>query len=128
MAIAHRLSASQVLLKARLCTFFIWHVPRRLCILAGVLQLCYAITFERSIALREFSLVTKRGENVLQLNFNRRRLRHSANNRLALAFDAFEQRFEFEFEPSYPIFAPGARIKITRRVSARTSMVQAHRS
>lgn len=36
---------------------------------------------------------------------------------LVLTFDAFEQHFEFEFERSYPIFAPGASIKMAGRVS-----------
>ena len=136
MAGAHRFSARRFLkpkpggfYKSPLPRLCIWHVTWRLFIVVGFLQLCYGITFERSIILREFSLVTKRGENVLHSNFNRRRLACRSNNRLALTFDAFDQRFEFELERSYPIFAPGARIKMTGRVSARTQicLVELHK-
>ena len=68
-----------------------------------------------SITVRKFSLVTNKGENVFHKDFDRRRLMDSFRE-LALKFHAVEKQFEFEFRRSYPIFAPGATIKMTGRV------------
>ena len=70
---------------------------------------------DESITLRTFSLVTSKGENVLHSDFDRRRLTDNFG-RLALKFNAFEKQYEFEFERSHPIFAPGATIKMTGHV------------
>ena len=72
-----------------------------------------------SITVRNFSLVTDKGEDVFQTYFDRRRLRDSIIDRIALKFNAMEKNFEFEFEISHPIFAPGATIEMTGRVQVR---------
>ena len=69
-----------------------------------------------SITVRDFSLVTDKGENVFQTNFYRRRLSGSILERLALKFNTAEKQFKFELESTHPIFAPGAKIKIIGRV------------
>ena len=74
-----------------------------------------------SITVRDFSLVSDQGEDVFQTDFYRRRLKakKSMADRLALKFNAVEKHFEFEFERSHPIFAPGATIEWIGRVCER---------
>ena len=81
-----------------------------------VLAVTAVHTIDEPIAVRMFSLMTGKGENVLHEGFDRRRLADSFD-RLTLNFQALEKQFEFEFEPSFPIFKPGATIKIAGRVS-----------
>ena len=69
-----------------------------------------------SITIRKFSLVTDTGENVLHADFDRRRLAESIVHPLVFKFKYAGKQFEFEFERSYPIFAPGSTIKITGSV------------
>ena len=72
----------------------------------------------QSIIARNFSLVTDTGESVLHDQFDRRRLASGGvTDRLSMKFFAMNKLFEFQFEPSYPIFLPGATIKMTGRVS-----------
>ena len=78
----------------------------------------------KSITVRKFSLVTDIGENVLHADFDRRRLVKSIVRRIVLKFNAAEKQFEFEFERSYPIFAPGAAIKITGSVVCKHSFLK----
>ena len=70
-----------------------------------------------SITVRKFSLLTSKGENVFDNNFARRRLSDNSVDKLVFKFSALDEQFEFEFERRYPIFAPGATIKMTGRVS-----------
>ena len=70
------------------------------------------------ITVRNFSLVTDEGENVLQPNFDRRRLGDNVGTRrLTFKFNTLEKQFEFALSKSHPIFAPGATIRISGRVS-----------
>ena len=69
-----------------------------------------------SITVRKLYLVTETGENVFHADFDRRRLAESIVRRLVLKFNAEGKQFKFEFERSYPIFAPGSTIKITGSV------------
>ena len=70
-----------------------------------------------SVAVRNFSLLNQKKENVLQPDFDRRRLSDSfATRSLTLQFDAVEKHFEFEFQRSRSIFARGTTIKISGRV------------
>ena len=69
-----------------------------------------------SITVRNFSLVTDKGEHVFEEDFYRRRLSNRIVDRLALKFNAVEKHFEFVFENSHPIFSPGATIEMTGRV------------
>ena len=72
------------------------------------------------IKVRNFSLITEKGENVLQPGFDRRRLRDSiASQRLTLKFNALERNFVFHLQKSHPIFAPDATIKLSGRVRFR---------
>ena len=69
------------------------------------------------IKVRNFSLITEKGENVLQPGFDRRRLRDSiASQRLTLKLNALEKNFVFHLQKSHPIFAPDATIKLSGRV------------
>ena len=87
----------------------------------------WAVTATTSdvISVRTFSLVTDTGENVLHKFFDRRRLADRSIDQLALKFDANGSHFEFKFERSYPIFAPGTTIKMTR--VSKTTKSKAHR-
>ena len=69
-----------------------------------------------SITVRDFSLVTDKGEDVFQAVSDRRQLQDSIMDRIALTFNAMEKNFEFKLERSHPIFAPGATIEMTGRV------------
>jgi hypothetical protein len=64
------------------------------------------------ITVRKFSLVNGKGENVLHKHFDRRQLADRFDQ-LSLKFHAMEKQFEFKFERSDPIFAPGANIRMT---------------
>ena len=66
-----------------------------------------------SITVRKFSLVTAKGESVLHTDFDRRRLRDNTVSKISLKFNAENEQFEFKFDRRYPIFAPGATIKMT---------------
>ena len=68
------------------------------------------------ITVRNFSLATDKGQDVFKANFDRRRLQGTIVARIALKFNALDKQFEFEFESSLPIFAPGATIEMTGRV------------
>lgn len=85
-----------------------------------MLLLLHVVGFTASflITVRNFSLVTDEGENVLQSNFDRRRLGDRiGTRRLSFKFSALEKHFEFTLTKSYPIFAPDLTIKISGRVS-----------
>ena len=76
------------------------------------------------ITVRNFSLVTDKGESVLRPDFDRRRLSDSlSTRRLTLKFTVDQKRFEFEFQKSYPIFAPDATIKISGQVQLRVYLL-----
>ena len=70
-----------------------------------------------SITVRKFSLLTSKGENVFHKQFSRRRLAESSVDKLIFKFTVSKKKFKFEFERRYSIFAPGATIKMTGRVS-----------
>lgn len=85
-----------------------------------------AATPLNSITVREFSLETDKGENVLHPHFDRRRLVDFTVNRLALKFNALGDQFKFEFERSHPIFEPGLTIKMAGRVREHTVQKKTH--
>ena len=70
-----------------------------------------------SVTVRNFSLLNHKKENVLQPEFDRRRLSDSSpTHTLTLQFNVAATHFEFEFRRSYHIFATDATIKISGHV------------
>ena len=80
----------------------------------GMAVLC---GFHESIVVRDFSLVTDKGERVLRPDRDRRRMSDSlAARRLTLTFVLEQKRFKFEFQKSDRIFAPNTTVSIIGQV------------
>ena len=98
-------------------------IPLQRMLAAALYILGIAHKPDESITVRSFTLLTSNGENVFHDDFDRRRLADNSDSSLALKFHAVEQQFEFKFQRSHSIFAPGSTVEITGNVRERTTYV-----